>query len=417
METKGSVYKFGLQMTPRVWHNAKIDLGTSLLFSLFNVVLNQFFMPFAIQQGASNVQVGLLSAAPAVGLLFSPLWAGIIEKWGNPKPFVIIPNMIGRTLLLLPAIFPDPAVYVMTAIVFQLLMGIQSPAYAALISRMYPGDVRGRLMGYVRVAMGGLMIPLAYIVGNWADAAGPGWPLAVASLTGLCSIFLFNTVKMPKTAPAVDSAKAKPAGGGRFRVREQWELVKGNRTLAVMLVATSLSGFGNMLSNPLYQLIQVNVLELTNSQIGYARVSYFTMLLLTYWVAGTMIDRYPIKYVLACGIAAYAIVPMLYGLWGTYPAVILGNGIQGIGEAIWDIGILSFIFRLAPGREAVVFGIHLMLFGIRGTVGPLLGASLSGSVSLTVILIAASVCGWLGVLVFLSGNRSRPRKQTVTQSI
>lgn len=73
METKGSVYKLGMQMTPRVWFNARIDLSATLLFSIFNVVLNQFFMPFAIQEGASKLQVGLLSAAPAVGLLFSPI--------------------------------------------------------------------------------------------------------------------------------------------------------------------------------------------------------------------------------------------------------------------------------------------------------------------------------------------------------
>ncbi|WP_139992045.1 MFS transporter [Paenibacillus paridis] len=397
--------KFGMPMTANVWKNARIDLGASCLFSLFNVVLNQFYVAFAIQQGASNLQVGLLSAAPAVGLLFSPFWASWIEKANNPKPFVMLPNAVGRLLLLLPAFFAYPSVYVATALLFQLLMGIQAPAYAALVSRMYPSDLRGRLMGYVRVAMGIIMIPLAYFVGSWSDAFGPSGPLIAASIAGFLSIGLFSTVKLPAgKAPVKPSILKKTS---RFPLQEQWKLVKENKTLAVFLAATTFSGFGNMLANPLYQIIQVDVLELSNVQIGFARVAYFSALLLTFLIAGWMIDRIDIKYTLLCGIAAYAIVPMIYGLWGSYAAVITGNAIQGIGEAIWDIGILAFVFRLAPGREAMVFGLHLMLFGFRGTVGPILSSSLSSSVSLTILLIIASICGWIGTLLFLSGNWKR----------
>jgi MFS family permease len=405
-EAKASsrILKFGMPMSVNVWRNTRIDLGASCLFSLFNVVLNQFYIAFAIQQGATHFQVGLLSAAPAVGLLFSPFWANLIEKANNPRPFVIIPNAIGRLLLLLPAFFAYPSVYVVAALLFQLLMGIQAPAYAALVSRMYPSDLRGRLMGYVRVAMGIIMIPLAYIVGSWSDAFGPSGPLIAASITGLISISLFNKLKLPDK-----KAEAKPAvlKKGGFPLHEQWKLVKENRTLAVFLAATTFSGFGNMLANPLYQIIQVDVLELTNVQIGFARVAYFTALLLTFLIAGWMIDRIDIKYTLIFGIAAYAVVPMLYGLWGSYAAVITGNAIQGIGEAIWDIGILAFVFRLAPGREAMVFGLHLMLFGVRGTLGPILSASLSTSVSLSVLLIIASICGWFGTILFISGNWKR----------
>ncbi|OMF22194.1 MFS transporter [Paenibacillus sp. FSL H8-0548] len=406
-EAKASsqMMKLGMPMTANVWRNARIDLGASCLFSLFNVVINQFYIAFALQQGASHFQVGLLSAAPAVGLLFSPFWASWIEKVNNPKPFVILPNAIGRLLLLLPAFFAYPSVYVATAILFQLLMGIQAPAYAALVSRMYPSDLRGRLMGYVRVAMGIIMIPLAYFVGSWSDAFGPSGPLIAASIAGFISIGLFSTLKLPAQQAAAKPSLLKKTS--RFPLQEQWKLVRGNKTLAVFLAATTLSGFGNMLAIPLYQIIQVDVLELSNLQIGYARVAYFTALLLTFWIAGWMIDRIDIKYTLLFGIAAYAIVPMIYGLWGGYAAVITGNALQGIGDAIWDIGILAFVFRLAPGREAMVFGLHLMLFGIRGSLGPIIGSSLASSVSIPLLLIIASICGWIGTLLFLSGNWRR----------
>ncbi|MWC29469.1 MFS transporter [Paenibacillus sp. MMS18-CY102] len=405
-----NVVKFGLAMTARVWYNARIDFGASMLFAIFNVVLNQFFMPFAIREGASNLQVGLLSASPAIGLIFSPLWASLIERRGKPRPFFFIPNTIGRLLLVLPALMPHPSVYVITAIAFQLLMGIQAPAYATLISRMYPGEVRGRLMGYVRVAMGALMIPLAYVVGSWSDAAGPTGPLLTAALFGAVSIVIFSTIRLPKQAPVAVTMQEQSKPAAKFSISEQWKLVRGNRILAVFLLATSFAGFGNMLANPLYQIIQVDELALTNVQIAFARIAYYIALLFTYLFAGWMIDRFDIRYTLMAGICAYAIVPMLYGLWGTYSAVIIGNGVQGMGEAIWDIGILSFIFRLVPGREATVFGLHLMLFGFRGTIGPLLSAGLSESVSLTGLLVAASICGWIGTMLFILGSRGKRLK-------
>lgn len=402
-QAKPQIVKLGLPMTFDVWRNAKIDFGASMMFSIFNVVLNQFYVAFAIQEGASNVQVGLLAAAPAIGLLFSPIWASIMEKSNNPKPFVILPNLIGRLLLLLPALFHTPSVYVAVAIVFQLLMGIQAPAYAALVSRIYPANVRGRLMGYVRVSMGVIMIPLAYIVGGWAERFGPSGPLIAAALIGTASILLFNSLKVPNE----QNVQGASISRGKISFRDQWKLVSGNRILALFLAATTLSGFGNMLAIPLYQIIQVEVLELTNIQIGYTRVTYFVALLLTFLIAGWMIDRIDIRHTLLIGIGAFAVVPLLYGLWGTYSAVLVGNAIQGVGEAIWDIGILAFVLRIAPGREAVVFGLHLLVSGIRGTVGPLLSTSLTTNVTLTQLLIIAALFGWIGTLLFYFGNRNR----------
>src|SRR5690349_14486615 len=89
-------YVLGMHMQPRVWWNVRVDFIATLFFSLFNVVMNQFYVAFALQAGASNLQVGILSAAPAIGLIFSPMWASWIEKSSDPKPFTIYPNMIGR---------------------------------------------------------------------------------------------------------------------------------------------------------------------------------------------------------------------------------------------------------------------------------------------------------------------------------
>jgi MFS family permease len=399
-QAQESISRFGMQMSPDAWHNARFDLAAALSFSVFNVVFNQFYLPMAIQQGASNVQVGILSAAPAIGLLFSPLWASWIERT-NPKPFVIWPNLISRLLIIFPALFGVPWVYVMTALLFHLLMGIQAPAYASLMTYIYPATLRGRLMGYVRVGMGLLMIPIAYFIGLWTDLAGPSGPLLLASVTGVISITFFFGLR---TSEAVQK---KPIALKRASLTEQWKLVKENKPLAIFMVATTFSGFGNILVQPLYQIIQVEHLHLTNVQIGYARIAYYVCLIVAFLVVGWAVDRFPPERTLVYGIAAYGVAPMLYGLFGNYPSVIVASGVQGIGDAIWDIGILTYIFRIAPGREAVVFGLHLLLFGIRGSIGPILSTSLTHTVPISAILLFAAACSFIGLLLFVIGNRAR----------
>jgi len=382
-----SFQTFKLQTGPDAWHNFRCDLAAALIFSLFNVVFNQFYIPMAIRQGATELQVGILSAAPAIGLLFSPLWAPFIQR-SHPKPFVVLPSFIGRMLLLLPAFFGAPIVYVVASLVFNLLMSIQAPAYASLVTRMYPPPQRGRLMANVRVAMVLLMIPMAYLVGVWLDAAGPGGPLAAAAVTGAFSVLILLRLR--------ESAPEHPAPAGRLTFRGQWSLVRENRKLRIFFLATFITGFGNLLAAPLYQIVQVDRLELNDVQIGTARVVYFVFLLASYFISGRVIDRFTAERTFVYGIGMCGFIPKLYAAAPGYATVLLCSGLQGTVDAIWDIGTLAFINRIAPGREAVVFGLHLMLFGFRGTVGPLLSTALAATVPLAWLLMAAAVFGWLG---------------------
>lgn len=396
---------FGQHLSIDAMHNFRIDFVAACTFSLFNVVFNQFYVPMAIDAGADSFQVGLLTAAPAMGLILSPIWASWIERT-SPKPFTILPNLVGRLLILLPAFFGTPLVFVLTALAFHLLMGIQAPAYASLMTRVYPVQYRGRLMGYVRVAMGMIMIPLAYVVGQWSDTYGSSGPLAAAAITGFLSILTFFWLRESEAA-----VPRQPIATKRASFRDQWQLVRQNRELGIFLIATTFSGFGNLLCQPLYQLIQKEVLELSFVQIGWARTTYFVCLLVSFFVVGLLLDKFSPQKVLVVGIAAFGVVPLLYGLSESYPIVLIGSGVQGIGDAIWDIGILAYVFRLAPGREAVVFGLHLLIFGIRGSIGPLVSTGLADVLPFSTMLLAAAVCGGIGTIVFIWGNRKQKSTQ------
>jgi Na+/melibiose symporter-like transporter len=254
------------------------------------------------------------------------------------------------------------------------------PPYDACVS----GPLQSRLMGYVRVAMGLIMIPMAYIVGRWSEQHGSSGPLAAASITGVLSILIFFWLRESESKPS------QPIATKRASFKEQWQLIRQNRELGIFLVTTTICGFGNILTQPLYQIIQKSVLELSFIEIGIARTTYFTCLLCSYFIVGSFIDKLASRQIVLSGIAAYSTVPMLYGLSESFPIVIIGSGVQGFGDAIWDIGILAYVCRLAPGREAI---------------GPLLSTGLTDVLPFSSMLLTASICGWIGSAIFMLANR------------
>jgi len=96
------IVRLGMEMQRMTWFNFRIDFTASILFSLYNVVVNQFYVPMAIHHGISNFEVGLLTAAPAIGSLLSPLWAAMMGN-RSPMPFILWPNLIGRLSIIIVA--------------------------------------------------------------------------------------------------------------------------------------------------------------------------------------------------------------------------------------------------------------------------------------------------------------------------
>jgi MFS family permease len=374
--------------------NAVYDYTSSCMNGLLYAFAYQFYIPVAIQNGAANWQIGLLSAAPAAGVLLAPLWASL-QLGKAPKPFVILSNLLGRLSFLLPAVWGTPWSYVCTLFFFHLMMGIQSPAYASLMTRIYPPEVRGERMGKARMMMCFAMIPISPLLGYWLDLQGSAPPLIWSAITGSLSIGVLAFVKDYDPRFSLSKSTLPPSFFSQLR------FVQSNPLLLVFFVATSLCGINYILASPLYSIIQVEHLQLTNLQISQSKVIYFIVLLLSYYATGRIIDRYSPGQTLIFAMVGFMTGPLLYIFFPGYGGVLTANAIYGAADAAWELSILSFIFRMAPGREAVVYSIHLLLFGIRGTIAPIIGTSLVSSMPMTQILCISTACGLLGLLLFI----------------
>ncbi len=408
------IFRIGMFMRMETWRNFRIDFSGSILYALFNVVFNQFYVPMAIRHGASNVDVGLLTAAPAIGMLLSPLWASFIGT-KSPKPYVLWPLTVARLSLAVVGFVLTPWMFVAMSFFINFLNGVQAPAYPALLSRIYPPTLRGRLMGYVRVAQGFLLIPIAYVIGRWIEISGDRWPLVIAAITGTISVIVFCRVREVEVAPQPEqtiTVEVTPPSTWKTNIRNQWLMVKNNRALAVFLVATTATGFGNLLAGPIYQIYQVHLLNLNSGQLGVTRVLYYISLLIAYFLLGWVIDKFSPKRAMIIGIAGYTLSPLLYILLGTYGGVMISYLLLGIGDAAWDIGCMAYIFKVTPGKEATAFGLHYLLFGIRGSIAPIVSTAATHVVSLQTIFLASTLIGAIGLALILLPDRKKASPST-----
>nr|WP_255603231.1 MFS transporter [Oscillochloris sp. ZM17-4] len=131
---------------------------------------------------------------------------------------------------------------------------------------------------------------------------------------------------------------------------------------------------------PLFAIVQVDRLQLSYTTIGYLSLlqSLFWLLGNIFW--GRLIDRRGGAWVLRANVAIAVIMPLSYiwaaNAWMLVPAFIA----QGIISAGIDLGIISTGIELAdPEQVAEYSALQATIIGVRGILGPFIGAALVGA--------------------------------------
>jgi MFS family permease len=329
---------------------------------------------------APESAIALMTAAPFVGNLLSPLWARQME--GRAKmPFVLGSWLPARALLLLmPFAALSPWLFVALVGGLQFIGTISTPAYTSLMRDIYPDRARGRLMGYVRVAVQGCMFVATLITGRLLDhhlAFGVVFP--VAGILGFCAAVSFSRVRplVSEPASAPDAGEAPRALTTREFVLDTLSILRENPGYRWFALSVFTYGFGNLMVMPLYALYQVDVLGISNTQI--ANLANFASLCSIagsfFW--GRFLDRWGAPLTVLLGICHVTLIPAVYLLHPSIPMLFIAGGLSGWGFAGIELAYLQSILTYAePGRAAQYQSLHSLLLGLRGVAAPLVGLPL-----------------------------------------
>lgn len=165
--------------------------------------------PLYLEQvaGISVEQIGILGSIFSIAMMFTPILSGkMVDKYGER-----VPISLGFLLVFFAfMIFLQVGNFVgfaITWIVFGIGVGLLSPAYQSLISKVVPQKMLGTFSGLFRSSLGLISLPAPYIGARLWETFSPKVPFVITSIAALITIiptWLF--FKVPDEPPDLDPA-------------------------------------------------------------------------------------------------------------------------------------------------------------------------------------------------------------------
>jgi MFS family permease len=350
------------QTTREVRHNFKCDLAAGTFFGLFYGGLNAFILVQARRIGATTFEVGLLAALPSVWLMLSPVWAKMFAR-DNPFKMVFLADGLSRAFILLLLLRTSAHWYIFIFAVHYFCGSISATVYGNAMQQAYPAEIRGTLMGWVRVGSALAQIISIIITGMLLPIWGVRFMFPFLAVFGIASSLSFRRMKKAineiprKTSPKI-SAMA---------------IFKRDHQYRRFIIALFFFGLATATSLPAYPLFQVDALKVSDGFIStYSTIIYCSSLIF-YYMGGLLIDRHsPLKVMMGVFVVNLA-VPLVYCLTINQWPLLFVALMQGIVNAGLDLVTLNCVLCMSKEGEINSYmAVNVYLQGLRGTIGPLL---------------------------------------------
>ena len=376
----------------------KLSYAQAMLGSIYGAsVGGMFLIGYALQLGATNVQIGLMSTIPMLFVWVQLLTSSLVER-GVSRRLLTVIGALGNVLgwvfvILIPYVARDaPApVKVMALIVIITVLTVfayvSGNARGSWVGDLIPASFRGTFFGRLTMYAGIVGTIFALIEGRFLDSL-EGAGIGVFSvlfgfgiIVGLANTLLF----LPQADVPLQQKATEP---GTFR-RYIGETFANKALIAVMIYALLWSL--QSIAGPFYNTYMIRSVEEHGLGMPYLGIGIvnamvtFTMLFFSpFW--GRMVDRYgcrPILVLCTFGIAPFplmwlAIPPgqavMVYVL--VAPLNLLGGFlIAGI-----SVALSTLIYKVTPSAgRSVQFAIYSLIVTLAAAPMPFLGGYLTDS--------------------------------------
>jgi len=360
---------------------------------------------------ASVEMIGLMTAAPFIGNMFALFYANAME--GRRKmPYVVWSGAIARMLFLFTLFASTPLRFAILVSAIQIIGTVASPAYAAILKEVYPDEQRGRIMAYIRVGLAFTTFASTLIVGQLLKRGILDFThiFPIAGLFGVAAALSFGSIR---TAPIDPNHPSNQRTATIRFLRDTLAILREDRNYAWFAMSVFTFGFGNLIVAPLYPVFQVDRLHITAAQVALLSNAATIIWMISYFYWGKYVDmRSPLKAVVV-NILMVSLVPLNYFLarnvWMLLPAAVINGLTMGGIELSYFNSILYFA---QEGKESQYQALHSFLLGIRGTIGPFVGAAMVSAftrhnVDVRYAFLVSMAVMLIGALLQVVGVRKR----------
>ena len=163
--------------------------------------------PLYLEQvaGITVEQIGILGSIFSIAMMFTPILSGkMVDKYGERVPISLGFLLVFGAFM----IFLQVSAFLGFAlcwIVFGIGVGLLSPAYQSLISKVVPQKMLGTFTGLFRSSLGLISLPAPYIGARLWERFSPKLPFIITSIAALITIIpTWLSFKVPDdTQPSI----------------------------------------------------------------------------------------------------------------------------------------------------------------------------------------------------------------------
>lgn len=398
-------------------------LGVGLVMAM-----DPFLPVFLTRLGASNRQIGLLSAIPGVsGLALGLVMARFLETrrsivpWYSGARFIRLfgYGLIGVISLLLPqeiAVFAILMLWLLLSIpssllnvAFTVLMNaVAGPKgrYALLSRRWSTIGITGAVMTVVAgQLLDRLPFPLNYEL-SFIGFAAVG---AVISVAFSSRIEIGESESMPVHKDIGTPIARVRAYGARILAERQFVAIVAKRLVYIM---------GTHLITPLFALYYVRVLEATDAQISVIATTQKAILLIGYFIWTRLRQARGSRFVLLSTTLAMALYPALTAVTHRVGWMIVLAGLGGIFQAGINLVFFDELMKTVPVDQSPTFvAVSQTLENCLAITGPLISTSMISIIGLSGALLLGAAFRLAGFGLFcLDSGASHERYGEVIAS-
>jgi MFS family permease len=380
------------QLTDGVRQNMHIELWAALAYGAFQAATLPFIPVVLRRAGASPEMIAFYTSQQFVGSVLTA-FSIVLMRRRRTMNVITFSWLVGRALFLFFAFIVHPVWMLVLGTIFWLLEAFPNPGYTRILQKIYPDNVRGKVMSLVRVGRISTMVLVTPLAGWALDHLSYRVLFPVGALFGVAATVLFARLEVNEGPLPARQTRTLP---------ELWRILREDKRFAFYLRSFAFYGSGTLMSWTVYPLVQVDRLHLSYSQLGLLGLAQSVCWLLGYLVWGRLVDRYGGVWVFRANILIALIVPFSYiwatNAWWLLPAFMA----QGIINAGWDMGLITAGIQLAdPERVTEYAAVQGTVVGVRGMVIPYVGVGLLAlGVPLTGIFVLSLVLMLIAWVMF-----------------
>ena len=389
-----------------------------------------FVTIFAARLGATSFQISLLAAGPAVVNLLVSLPAGL---WLANRPAIRVTyraamlHRFGYLLLIpLPWLFGENTqiwALILITLAMSLPGAILAISFNALFAEVVPPDWRGEVVGRRNALMSISMVISTLLCGQLLDRivfpTNYQLVFAIGVVGAAFSTYHLGRLRLDQ-APAVfndpppgelpdgldqlqpvGSGRTSPARAIRSMLRIDLLRTSFGTFLAVYLIFYI---FQNM-PLPLFPLVFVNELELSDGVISLGSTLFYLAMTLISLGLGRLSRRYGHYHMLVTGGLLYGLYPLIIGLARGAPLYYTASVVGGLVWGITSASLLNRLMEKAPEDErSASMALHNLVLNFGVLTGSLSGPLLAEVAGLQeALLIAAGLRLLAGILLKIWG--------------